>query len=80
MMLAAVDDRLAAAAVCSGNTENVACNPDFPPGSTDDAEQDFIGSGPLAFDRCDLLWPFAPKPLLVAVSARDFFGTYSRHS
>lgn len=77
MMLAAVDDRLAAAAVCSGNTENVACNPYFPPGSTDDAEQDFIGSGPLGFDRCDLLWPFAPKPLLVAVSARDFFGTYS---
>ena len=77
MMLAAVDDRLAAAAVCSGNTENVATVPFFSPGSTDDAEQDLVGSGPLAFDRWDMLWPFAPKPLLIGVSARDFFGTYS---
>jgi dienelactone hydrolase len=77
MMLAAADDRLAAAAVCSGNTENFATVPFFSPGSTDDAEQDLVGSGPLAFDRWDLLWPFAPKPLLIAVSARDFFGTYS---
>jgi dienelactone hydrolase len=77
MLLAAADDRLAAAAVCSGNTENFATVPFYPPGSADDAEQDFIGSGPLAFDRWDLLWPLAPKPLLVATSARDFFGTYS---
>jgi cephalosporin-C deacetylase-like acetyl esterase len=77
MFLAAADERLAAAAVSSGNTENFATVPFFPPGSTDDAEQDFIGAGPLAFDRWDTLWPMAPKPLLVAVSARDFFGTYS---
>ena len=77
MILAAMDDRLAAAAVSSGNTENFAVNPFLAPGSSDDAEQDLIGSGPLAFDRWDLLWPFAPKPLLVAVSAHDFFGTYS---
>jgi dienelactone hydrolase len=77
MMLAAVDDRLAAAAIASGNTENFAC-PNFnPPGSTDDAEQDFIASGPAGFDRWDLLYPIAPKPLLVLASARDFFGTYS---
>jgi len=77
MMLAAADDRLAAAAIASANTENFAANPFLPPGSTDDAEQDFIGSGPLGFDRWDLLWPMAPKPLLVAVSGHDFFGTYS---
>jgi dienelactone hydrolase len=77
MMLACVDDRLAAAAVCSGNTENVACANFDPPGATDDAEQDFIGSGELGFDRWDLFYPFAPKPLLVLVSAKDFFGTYS---
>jgi dienelactone hydrolase len=77
MLLAAADDRLAAAAVCSGNTENFAAVPFFAPGSTDDAEQNLIGSGPLGFDRWDLLWPIAPKPLLVAASARDFFGTYS---
>ncbi len=77
MMLAAVEERLAAAVVSSGNTENVAC-PDFlPPGSVDDAEQNFINSGPLGFDRWDLLWPFAPRPLLILSSAKDFFGTYS---
>lgn len=77
MMLAAVDDRLTAAAVSSGNTENFACRDFDPPGATDDAEQDFVGSGPLGFDRWDLLYPFAPKPLWISVSAKDFFGTYS---
>lgn len=77
MLLAAVDDRLSAAAVACGNTENVACADFNPPGSTDDAEQDFPGSGPLGFDRWDLLYPLAPKPLLVMPSARDFAGTYS---
>ena len=77
MLLACVDDRLAAAAVSSGNTEDFACRNFSPPGSTDDAEQDFIGSGTVSFDRWDLLYPFAPKPLLIQVSAHDFFGTYS---
>jgi hypothetical protein len=77
MLLLAVDDRLATAIVCSGNTENVACANFIPPGSTDDAEQDFPGSGPVGFDRWDTLYPFAPKPLLVSVSDKDFFGTYS---
>jgi len=77
MLLAAVDDRLAAAAVCSGNTENVACANFNPPGATDDAEQNLIGSGPLGFDRWDLLYPLAPKPLLISVSDLDFFSTYS---
>jgi dienelactone hydrolase len=77
MFLAAVDDRIAAAVVCSGNTENFACANFIAPGSTDDAEQDFPGAGPLGFDRWDLLYPLAPKPLLVSVSDRDFFGTYS---
>jgi dienelactone hydrolase len=77
MLLAAVDDRLSTAAVFSGNTENIACSGFLPPGSVDDAEQDFIGSGPAAFDRWDTLHPFAPKPLLISVSDKDFFGTYS---
>lgn len=77
MMLAGADDRLAAAAVSSGNTENVVCADYHPPGATDDAEQDFAGSAPLGFDRWDVLWPFAPKPLLIITSAHDFFGTYS---
>ena len=77
MALIAVDDRLAAAVECSGNTENVACANFIPPGSTDDAEQNFAGSGPVGFDRWDTMYPFAPKPLLVTVSDKDFFGTYS---
>jgi dienelactone hydrolase len=77
MLLAAVDDRLAAAAVSCGNTENVACADFNPPGSTDDGEQNIVGGGPLGFDRWDLLYPLAPKPLLVLASDRDPFGTYS---
>ncbi|MDX1980653.1 MAG: acetylxylan esterase [Bryobacteraceae bacterium] len=77
MLLAAVDDRLSAAVVCCGNTENIACAGFVPPGSTDDAEQNLIDGGPLTIDRWDLLYPFAPKPLLCLASARDFFGTYS---
>lgn len=77
MLLMAADDRLAAAAVSSGNTENFACADFNPPGSVDDAEQDFIGSGTAGFDRWDLMYPFAPRPLLIGVSDRDWFGTYS---
>jgi dienelactone hydrolase len=77
MFLAAADDRLAAAAPSCPNSENFACEDFNPPGSTDDAEQDFAGSGALGFDRWDLLYPLAPRPLLVLVSAKDFFGTYS---
>ena len=77
MLLVAVDGRLAAAAVSCGITENFACANFNPPGSTDDAEQNFIASGPAGFDRWDMLYPLAPKPLLILASDRDFFGTYS---
>ena len=77
MMLAAVDERLACAAIACGNTENFACRDFLAPGSVDDAEQDFIGAGPLGFDRWDTLYPMAPKPVAFLNSARDFFGTYS---
>ncbi len=77
MLLAAVDDRLQVAAVSCGNTENYACADFNAPGSTDDAEQNLLGGALRSFDRWDLLYPFAPKPLLILVSARDWFGTYS---
>ncbi|MEZ5352352.1 MAG: acetylxylan esterase [Bryobacteraceae bacterium] len=77
MLLAAVDSRLACAAPVCPNTENLACENYNPPGSTDDAEQDFLASGPLGFDRWDTLYPLAPKPLLILVSGKDSFGTYS---
>jgi hypothetical protein len=77
MLLSGTDERLAAAAVSMGNLENVAALPFVPPGSTDDAEQDFLDSGPVGFDRCDLFYPFAPKPMLIWPSDRDFYATYS---
>jgi dienelactone hydrolase len=77
MLLAAVDDRLAAAAEFSGNTENLTCRNFLPPGSTDDAEQNLIGGAPLGLDRWDLFYPFAPKPMLISISDKDSFGTYS---
>ncbi len=77
MYLACVDDRISAAAIMSGNTEKFAI-PEFEgAGSTDDAEQDLIYSAPAGFDRWDCLYPIAPKPLLISVSDKDFFGTYS---
>ncbi|MBV8811739.1 MAG: acetylxylan esterase, partial [Acidobacteriaceae bacterium] len=77
MLLSAADDRLAAAAVCMGNTENMIQLPFRSPGTTDDAEQNFVYSGPAGFDRWDLFYPFAPKPMLIWPSDRDFFATYS---
>jgi len=77
MLLVAVDDRVDAAALSSAITENYACAGFSAPGSTDDAEQNFVDAGPAGFDRWDLLYPFAPKPLLISVSDKDFFGTYS---
>ncbi len=77
MFLAAVDDRLHCAAEFSGNTENVACRDFLPPGAIDDAEQNLLNSGPVGFDRWDLFYPFAPKPMLISISDKDSFGTYS---
>jgi dienelactone hydrolase len=77
MLLIAVDDRVNAAALSSAITENYACAGFSAPGSTEDAEQNFLHAGPAGFDRWDLLYPFAAKPLLISVSDKDFFGTYS---
>ena len=77
MFLLAVDDRVTVAALSSAITENFATPGFSAPGSTDDAEQNLIDSGPNNFDRWDLLYPFAGKPLLISVSDKDFFGTYS---
>jgi dienelactone hydrolase len=77
MLLAAADDRLAAAVVACGNTENLVTAAFEPPGSTDDAEQNLVGAGPLGLDRWDLLLPLAPRPLLLLVSTEDPSTTYS---
>ena len=77
MYLAVLEPRLRVAAVSDGNTENVA-GPFFdPPGATDDAEQNIVGSLPLGIDRGDLLLAFAPKPLLICYTTHDEGVTYS---
>ncbi|MBN8730589.1 MAG: acetylxylan esterase [Acidobacteria bacterium] len=77
MFLSAVDDRLACAAPACPNTENHALARLNGPGSVDDAEQCILDGPSKGIDRWDLLHPLAPKPLLILVSARDWFGTYS---
>jgi dienelactone hydrolase len=77
MLLAAADDRLSAAVVSMGNTENMIASQFRAPGATDDAEQDFVNAGSQGFDRWDLFYPLAPKPLLIWPSDRDFYATYS---
>jgi cephalosporin-C deacetylase-like acetyl esterase len=77
MYLAALEPRLRVVAVSDGNTENVA-GPFFdPPGATDDAEQNIVGSLTLGIDRGDLLLAFAPKPLLICYTTHDEGVTYS---
>ncbi len=77
MYLAALEPRLHAAVVSDGNTEDIAGLFFNPPGATDDAEQNIVGSLPLGIDRGDLLLAFAPKPLLVCYTTHDEGETYS---
>jgi dienelactone hydrolase len=77
MLLATVEPRLSAVAVCMGNIEDVAARSFRPPGSADDAEQNLIDSCSQGLDRWDLFYPFAPKPMMILPSDRDFYNTYS---
>ncbi len=75
--LAALDSRIRVAVVSMGNTENLA-QPDVePPGSADDAEQNIVPALARGIDRADLLYAFAPKPLLVGITLHDAGHTYS---
>jgi cephalosporin-C deacetylase-like acetyl esterase len=75
--LAALDSRIRAAVVSEGNTENLAQADVEPPGSADDAEQNIVPALVRGIDRADLLYAFAPKPLLVTVTLHDAGHTYS---
>jgi cephalosporin-C deacetylase-like acetyl esterase len=75
--LAALDDRIRVAVVSEGNTENLAHDNVEPPGSADDAEQNIVPGVARAIDRADLLYAFAPKPLLMTVTLHDAGHTYS---
>jgi len=75
--LAALDGRIRVAVVSEGNTENVAHAEVEPPGSADDAEQNIVPALSHGIDRADLLYAFAPKPLLMMVTLHDAGHTYS---
>jgi cephalosporin-C deacetylase-like acetyl esterase len=75
--LAALDPRIHAAVVSEGNTENLAHADVEPPGSADDAEQNIVPAVARGIDRADLLYAFAPKPLLMTVTLHDAGHTYS---
>jgi cephalosporin-C deacetylase-like acetyl esterase len=77
MYLAALEPRLKAAVVVEGNSENMAGPFYDPPGAAADAEQNVVGGLPFGIDRGDLLWAFAPKPLLVCYTTHDEGETYS---
>ncbi len=75
--LAALDSRIGVAVVSMGNTENLAQENVEPPGSADDAEQNIVPALAHGIDRADLLYAFAPKPLLVTITLHDAGHTYS---
>jgi cephalosporin-C deacetylase-like acetyl esterase len=77
MYLCALEPRIHAAVEVDGNSENLA-GPNYePPGSVADAEQNLVGSLAVGLDRGDLLWAFAPKPLLLCYTPEDAGTTYS---
>ncbi|HEY7288740.1 MAG TPA: hypothetical protein VH583_02800, partial [Vicinamibacterales bacterium] len=75
--LAALDSRIRVAVVSEGNTENLAQAHVEPPGSADDAEQNIVPGLARGIDRADLLYAFAPRPLLVTITLHDAGHTYS---
>ncbi len=77
MYLVALDPRIHVAVEVQGNSENFAGPSYDPPGAVADAEQNLVGGLPLGIDRADLLWAFAPKPLLLCFTPMDAGTTYS---
>jgi cephalosporin-C deacetylase-like acetyl esterase len=75
--LAALDSRVRVAVVSEGNTEDLAEANVEPPGSADDAEQNIVPAVARGIDRADLLYVFAPKPLLMGITLHDAGHTYS---
>src|SRR5712664_2979488 len=75
--LAALDSRIRVAVMATGTTENLAQENIEPPGSADDAEQNIVPALARGIDRADLLYAFAPKPLLMTITLHDAGHTYS---
>jgi len=76
MYLAALDERIRAAVVSEGNTENVAQANFEAPGAVDDAEQNLAPSLVHGIDRFDFLHAVAPRALLITITNKDAGSTY----
>lgn len=71
MYLCALEPRIQVAVEVEGHTRNFS-GPNYDaPGSVDDAEQNIVGSLAVGIDRSDLLWAFAPRPLLMTYTPQD---------
>lgn len=71
MYLCALETRIQVAVEVEGHTRNFAGPAYAPPGAVADAEQNLVSSMKLGIDRGDLLWTFAPKPLLMIYTVND---------
>jgi cephalosporin-C deacetylase-like acetyl esterase len=71
MYLCALEPRIQAAVAVEGHFRNFGTRHYDAPGSVDDAEQNMVGASAVGIDRADLLWAFAPKPLLMCYTAQD---------
>jgi cephalosporin-C deacetylase-like acetyl esterase len=71
MYLCTLEPRIQVAVAVEGHFRNFAARHYDAPGSVDDAEQNMLGASAVCIDRADLLWAFAPKPLLMCYTAQD---------
>lgn len=71
MYLCALETRIQVAIEVEGHTRNFGGLSYVPPGAIGDAEQNLVGSMKLGVDRGDMLYAFAPKPLLMAYTVND---------
>jgi cephalosporin-C deacetylase-like acetyl esterase len=73
MFLCTLEPRIQVAVEVEGHTRNFGGPSFVPPGAMSDSEQNLVGSMPEGVDRGDLVWAFAPKPLLMIYTPQDAF-------
>jgi cephalosporin-C deacetylase-like acetyl esterase len=71
MYLCTLEPRIKVAVAVEGHFRNFGARHYDAPGSVDDAEQNMVGASTVCIDRADLLWAFAPKPLLMCYTPQD---------
>ncbi|MGH9325607.1 MAG: alpha/beta hydrolase [Terriglobia bacterium] len=74
MFLCALEPRIQVAVIVEGHFRNYAGPGYEAPQGYGDAEQNIVGGLPFNLDRGDLVWSFAPKPVLLCYTPRDGIG------